>query len=226
VDNAIDEFIMGYGKEVEIKIEGNRVSVRDFGRGIPLGKVVDCVSKINTGAKYNDEVFQFSVGLNGVGTKAVNALSKTFLVRSHRDGEFAEAQFKIGKLKKEAFRQDEGAERHVHRVRAGPGDFQGQRIPAGIHRAAAAALQLSEHGAEADFENAGAGRAQGVSVAQRPDGPGDGGSGQATAASRFIRRCITRARRWSSASRTATAATARRFIPSSTASTPAMAARI
>ncbi len=101
VDNAIDEFIMGNGKEVHIGLDGNRVTVRDFGRGIPLGKVVDCVSKINTGAKYNDEVFQFSVGLNGVGTKAVNALSKNFLVRSHRDGEFAEAQFKIGKLKKE-----------------------------------------------------------------------------------------------------------------------------
>ena len=101
VDNAIDEFIMGHGKEVEIKIEGTRVCVRDFGRGIPLGKVVDCVSKINTGAKYNDDVFQFSVGLNGVGTKAVNALSKTFLVRSHRDGEFAEAAFKVGRLKKE-----------------------------------------------------------------------------------------------------------------------------
>jgi DNA gyrase subunit B/topoisomerase-4 subunit B len=101
VDNAVDEYIMGFGKEVEIKIEGSRVTVRDFGRGIPLGKVVDCVSKINTGAKYNDEVFQFSVGLNGVGTKAVNALSKTFLVRSHREGEFAEASFKVGKLKKE-----------------------------------------------------------------------------------------------------------------------------
>ena len=101
VDNAVDEYIMGFGKEVEIKIEGSRVTVRDFGRGIPLGKVVDCVSKINTGAKYNDDVFQFSVGLNGVGTKAVNALSKTFLVRSHRDGEFAEASFKVGKLKKE-----------------------------------------------------------------------------------------------------------------------------
>src|ERR1700733_12387415 len=101
VDNAIDEFIMGHGRDVQINIEGNRVSVRDFGRGIPLGKVVDCVSKINTGAKYNDEVFQFSVGLNGVGTKAVNALSKNFYVRSHRDGEFAEASFKIGKLKKE-----------------------------------------------------------------------------------------------------------------------------
>ena len=101
VDNAIDEYIMGHGKEVQINLEGNRVAVRDYGRGIPLGKVVDCVSKINTGAKYNDEVFQFSVGLNGVGTKAVNALSKNFFVRSHRDGEFAEASFKIGKLKKE-----------------------------------------------------------------------------------------------------------------------------
>jgi topoisomerase-4 subunit B len=102
VDNAIDEYIMGHGKEVQIEIADNRVRVRDFGRGIPLGKIVDCVSKINTGAKYNDDVFQFSVGLNGVGTKAVNALSKNFFVRSHRDGEFAEASFKIGKLKKEA----------------------------------------------------------------------------------------------------------------------------
>ena len=101
VDNAIDEFIMGNGKEVHIALAGNRVTVRDFGRGIPLGKIVDCVSKINTGAKYNDEVFQFSVGLNGVGTKAVNALSKNFFVRSHRDGEFAEAHFKIGNLKQE-----------------------------------------------------------------------------------------------------------------------------
>ena len=99
IDNAIDEYIMGYGKEVQITIDGSAVTVRDFGRGIPLGKVVDCVSKINTGAKYNDEVFQFSVGLNGVGTKAVNALSKEFFVRSHRSGEFAEASFKLGKLK-------------------------------------------------------------------------------------------------------------------------------
>ena len=69
MDNAIDEYIMGHGKEVEIQIADGRVSVRDFGRGIPLGKVVDCVSKINTGAKYNDDVFQFSVGLNGVGNE-------------------------------------------------------------------------------------------------------------------------------------------------------------
>src|SRR5579864_1045707 len=101
IDNAIDEFIMGAGKEVQVSIEDKTVTVRDFGRGIPLGKVVDCVSQINTGAKYNDDVFQFSVGLNGVGTKAVNALSKEFLVRSHREGQFVEAFFKQGKLKKE-----------------------------------------------------------------------------------------------------------------------------
>ena len=99
IDNAIDEYIMGHGKEVQITIEGTAVTVRDYGRGIPLGKVIDCVSKINTGAKYNDDVFQFSVGLNGVGTKAVNALSKDFFVRSHRSGEFAEAAFKQGRLK-------------------------------------------------------------------------------------------------------------------------------
>src|SRR4051794_31803002 len=99
IDNAIDEYIMGHGKEVQITIEGTHVAVRDFGRGIPLGKLVDCVSKINTGAKYNDEVFQFSVGLNGVGTKAVNALSKDFYARSHREGEYAEAFFKQGLLK-------------------------------------------------------------------------------------------------------------------------------
>ena len=107
IDNAIDEFIMGHGKHVEISVEDNCVCVRDFGRGIPLGKVVECVSQINTGAKYNDDVFQFSVGLNGVGTKAVNALSKEFIVRSHRDGEYVEAQFSKGKLKK----KDEGKTR-------------------------------------------------------------------------------------------------------------------
>src|SRR5881296_2616823 len=101
IDNGIDEFIMGHGKEIHINIDGTAVSVRDFGRGIPLGKVVDCVSKINTGAKYNDDVFQFSVGLNGVGTKAVNALSKEFLVRSHRGGDYVEAWFKQGKIKGE-----------------------------------------------------------------------------------------------------------------------------
>ena len=102
VDNAVDEFIMGFGKRIDLSIDyaAGSVSVRDYGRGIPLGKVVECVSKINTGAKYNDEVFQFSAGLNGVGTKAVNALSSAFTVRSFRDGEFAEATFERGVLAK------------------------------------------------------------------------------------------------------------------------------
>jgi len=101
IDNAVDEFIMGHGKKVDISIKDNKVSVRDYGRGIPLGKVVECVSKINTGAKYNDDVFQFSVGLNGVGTKAVNALSSEFRVCSYREGKCAEAKFEFGKLIKQ-----------------------------------------------------------------------------------------------------------------------------
>ena len=101
VDNAVDEYIMGYGKQIDIKIQDDVVSVRDYGRGIPLGKLVECVSVINTGAKYNDDVFQFSVGLNGVGTKAVNALSSRFEVVAYRDGKFARAQFEQGVLKKQ-----------------------------------------------------------------------------------------------------------------------------
>jgi len=99
IDNSIDEYIMGYGKKVDIEIDEHTVKIRDYGRGIPLGKVIDCVSIINTGGKFNDEVFQFSVGLNGVGIKAVNALSSHFIVRSHRDGEFYQAEFSRGKLK-------------------------------------------------------------------------------------------------------------------------------
>lgn len=99
VDNAVDEFIMGHGSKIEIELKDQTVSVRDYGRGIPLGKVIECVSQINTGAKYNDDVFQFSVGLNGVGTKAVNALSSHFVVKSIRDGEFVEACFAKGVLK-------------------------------------------------------------------------------------------------------------------------------
>ncbi|HEX4839004.1 MAG TPA: toprim domain-containing protein [Rhabdochlamydiaceae bacterium] len=99
IDNAVDEFIMHHGSKIEITLDDKTVSVRDWGRGIPLGKVIECVSQINTGAKYNDDVFQFSVGLNGVGTKAVNALSSHFIVRSMRDGEFVEARFVKGVLK-------------------------------------------------------------------------------------------------------------------------------
>lgn len=98
VDNAIDEFIMGNGTRIEVEVKENTVKVRDYGRGIPLGKLVECVSVINTGAKYNDDVFQFSVGLNGVGTKAVNALSSHFRVVSVREGKLAEAIFERGKL--------------------------------------------------------------------------------------------------------------------------------
>ncbi len=98
VDNSVDEFIMGFGDRIMVTMEGPRVTVRDFGRGIPLGKVVECVSRINTGAKYSDDVFQFSVGLNGIGAKAVNALSKWFIVRSFRSGECAGAVFERGKL--------------------------------------------------------------------------------------------------------------------------------
>ena len=98
IDNSIDEFIVGFGKMIEVSVQDNRVKVRDYGRGIPLTKVVECVSQINTGAKYNDDVFQFSVGMNGVGTKAVNALSSYFRVISVRDGQCTEAVFEKGKL--------------------------------------------------------------------------------------------------------------------------------
>jgi topoisomerase IV subunit B len=101
IDNSIDEFIMGSGRKVDVKIEDHRVCIRDYGRGIPLGKVVDCVSKINTGGKYDSEAFQKSVGLNGVGTKAVNALSTFFSVRSFRDGQVKSASFCKGILSSE-----------------------------------------------------------------------------------------------------------------------------
>jgi len=103
IDNSVDEFIMHNGKEIHIDLDekSGLLSVRDFGRGIPLGKVIECVSQINTGAKYNDDVFQFSVGLNGVGTKAVNALSSHFLVKSTREGQFVEASFSQGRLRNE-----------------------------------------------------------------------------------------------------------------------------
>jgi len=96
MDNCIDEHMMGYGKTIEISITDRRVAVRDYGRGIPLGKVVDVVSKINTGAKYDSGAFQKSVGLNGVGTKAVNALSNYFKVQAFRDGQTKAAEFKKG----------------------------------------------------------------------------------------------------------------------------------
>lgn len=98
VDNCIDEFIMGHGKTIDIKVSGQKVTVRDYGRGIPLGKVIDCVSKINTGGKYDTAAFKKSVGLNGVGTKAVNALSDAFTVQSVRDGEMKLVDYSRGEI--------------------------------------------------------------------------------------------------------------------------------
>lgn len=102
IDNSIDEHVMGFGKKIEINIDQRSVTIRDYGRGIPLGKVVDCVSKINTGGKYDSKAFQKSVGLNGVGTKAVNALSSHFVVQSFRDGQSKKALFEFGELIEES----------------------------------------------------------------------------------------------------------------------------
>ncbi|MGW8123648.1 DNA topoisomerase IV subunit B [Roseivirga echinicomitans] len=99
IDNSIDEHMMGFGKTIDVKVSELKVEVRDYGRGIPLGKVVDCVSKINTGGKYDSGAFQKSVGLNGVGTKAVNALSSFFKVQSYRDGKTKVAEFERGEIR-------------------------------------------------------------------------------------------------------------------------------
>jgi topoisomerase-4 subunit B len=106
IDNCIDEFVMGHGKNIDISIKERTVKVRDYGRGIPLGKLVDVVSKINTGAKYDSEAFKKSVGLNGVGTKAVNALSNNFKIQSIRDDKSKEAEFVRGELIKEGKVED------------------------------------------------------------------------------------------------------------------------
>ena len=106
IDNSIDEFVMGHGKTIEVNVKNNKVSVRDFGRGIPLGKVIDCVSKINTGAKYDSKVFKKSVGLNGVGTKAANALSSYFEIKSVREGRYKLVKFAKGGIINEEPIQD------------------------------------------------------------------------------------------------------------------------
>ncbi len=128
IDNSIDEHMMGHGKTIDVKVSEHKVVVRDYGRGIPLGKVVDCVSKINTGGKYDSGAFQKSVGLNGVGTKAVNALSTYFKVQSYRDGKTKLAEFSRGEITNDAkettssgrngtmieFRPDETVFKHYH----------------------------------------------------------------------------------------------------------------
>ncbi|WP_203295666.1 DNA topoisomerase IV subunit B [Luteirhabdus pelagi] len=108
LDNCIDEFVMGAGKTIEVRIKDKEVKVRDYGRGIPLGKVVDVVSKMNTGGKYDTRAFKKSVGLNGVGTKAVNALSAYFKVESVRDGQMKQAEFELGELKNNPDVEDSG----------------------------------------------------------------------------------------------------------------------
>ena len=98
IDNSIDEFVMGYGRQIVIEVSDGQVRVRDYGRGIPLGKVIDCVSKINTGGKYDSRAFKKSVGLNGVGCKAVNALSSYFKAEAIREGKIKLAEFNRGEL--------------------------------------------------------------------------------------------------------------------------------
>lgn len=128
LDNSVDEFLMGAGTKIEVSVDNGLIVVRDYGRGIPLGKVVDCVSRINTGAKYDQGAFYRTVGLNGVGTKAVNALSEVFAIESYRDGKVKKAEFRRGELEKEhpvqpssgrtgtriAFRPDDEIFKHFH----------------------------------------------------------------------------------------------------------------
>src|SRR4051812_14687170 len=102
IDNSIDEFTMGHGRKIEVELTERTVRVRDFGRGIPLGKLLECVSVINTGAKYDSETFKKAVGLNGVGQKAVNALSLSYRAQAFRDGQTKVVEFEQGKLKKDS----------------------------------------------------------------------------------------------------------------------------
>ncbi|HSR50720.1 MAG TPA: DNA topoisomerase IV subunit B [Acidobacteriota bacterium] len=129
LDNSVDEFLMGAGKRIEIRVGDDSATVRDYGRGIPHGKVVECVAKINTGAKYDKGAFYRTVGLNGVGTKAVNALSASFVVESVRDGKLKRAEFNQGDLVKE-YRPESSSERQGTRIRfiPDPSVFKGFRF--------------------------------------------------------------------------------------------------
>ena len=114
IDNCIDEYTMGYGKNIDIELTDHTAKVRDYGRGIPLGKLVECVSKINTGGKYDSNAFQKSVGLNGVGTKAVNALSSSFKVQAWRDGKTKVAEFLTGVLKNQSKEEKSSEQNGTH----------------------------------------------------------------------------------------------------------------
>ena len=111
LDNSIDEYVMGAGKTIDVSVQSSKVTVRDYGRGIPLGKLIDVVSKMNTGGKYDTRAFKKAVGLNGVGTKAVNALSDFFRVESNRDGKTAYAEFKRGELANQLIPEDSSRRR-------------------------------------------------------------------------------------------------------------------
>jgi topoisomerase-4 subunit B len=120
IDNSVDEFTMGAGRRIDIELEERRAKVRDYGRGIPLGKLLECVSVINTGAKYDSEAFKKAVGLNGVGQKAVNALSLEYRAQAFREGQMKVVEFAKGKLKKDyRVAKTDGAQRHLDRVHAG-----------------------------------------------------------------------------------------------------------
>ena len=129
IDNSIDEFKMNAGKRIEVDVEdGLRVSVRDYGRGIPQGKLIEAVSVLNTGGKYDSKAFKKSVGLNGVGVKAVNALSAHFEASSYRDGKVRSVVFKKGEMKDDTTEKTQ-RERHIHILRARPRTVQELPFP-------------------------------------------------------------------------------------------------
>ena len=152
VDNSIDEFLMGAGKKIDIRLDENSALVRDYGRGIPHGKVVDCVAKINTGAKYDQGAFYRTVGLNGVGTKAVNALSDSFSVESFRDGKVKRAEFKRGELVREYATVPSG-ERSGTRIRFVPDSsiFQGFRFDPALAEERLWTYAFLNHGLRLNF---------------------------------------------------------------------------
>ena len=152
IDNSIDEFVMGFGKKITIDVTPDGLSeVRDFGRGIPLGKLLDCAAKINTGAKYDSDAFKKSVGLNGVGIKAVNALSDFFEIQAYRDGETRSYQFCRGKEIPKG--RKDGATEEPNGIPRGPGYLSsGHAIPAGVYRKNVQILLLPQQRAGLAFQ--------------------------------------------------------------------------
>ena len=218
IDNSVDEFTMGCGKKIEIELAERTVRVRDYGRGIPLGKLLDCVSIINTGAKYDSETFKKAVGLNGVGQKAVNALSLAYRAQAVRDGQTKVVEFAQGQAEEgPQGRQDRRAQRHDHRVHARRGALrQRLQVPHRVHRGHALELRLPQPRPHAHAQR------QAVQIRERPRGPA---RRRTSAASRSIRSSTSRARTSRSPSPTA-ATTARSTSRSSTASTRRWAAPI